>query len=319
MTIANTSHITKQVELKKQFNKQYQLGALLAITASFIWSGNFIVSRYAIHLAGPLSLTFLRWTVATISMFPFAYKNFKNELPIFKQNKTYFFLMGLVGIAIYNSLIYTAGHYTTAINMALIGSIIHPIVATVLAAIVVHEKLHWKNVSGIALGIIGILFLVSKGDINNIMQFKFATGDLWMVAAGCCFGTYNVFVKKMPAGISSNSFLLCIFAIGAIILLPFSLYEMTYVQPIQFSGQFLLIILYIGIGNSTIAYFLWNSAISKLGVGKTALFGTLIPLLSSIEAVFVLNETFTLFQAISGLIILSGIVINTWPSKKVHG
>lgn len=62
--------------------------------------------------------------------------------------------------------------------------------------------------------------------------------------------------------------------------------------------------------------FLWNSAISKLGVGKTALFGTLIPLLSSIEAVFVLNETFTLFQAISGLIILSGIVINTWPSKS---
>jgi drug/metabolite transporter (DMT)-like permease len=252
-------------------------------------------------------------------MFPFAYKNFKNELPIFKQNKTYFFLMGLVGIAIYNSLIYTAGHYTTAINMALIGSIIHPIVATVLAAIVVQEKLHWKNISGIILGIIGILLLVSKGDINNIMQFKFATGDLWMVAAGCCFGTYNVFVKKMPVGISSNSFLLCIFAIGAIILLPFSLYEMTYVQPIQFSVQFLLIILYIGIGNSTIAYFLWNSAISKLGVGKTALFGTLIPLLSSIEAVFVLNETFTLFQAISGLIILSGIIINTWPSKKMHG
>jgi hypothetical protein len=131
VTIAKISHITKPTKLKKQFNKQYQLGALLAITASFIWSGNFIVSRYAIHLAGPISLTFLRWTVATISMLPFAYKNFKNELPIFKQNKTYFFLMGLVGFAIYNTLIYTAGHYTTAINMALIGSIIHPIVATV--------------------------------------------------------------------------------------------------------------------------------------------------------------------------------------------
>ena len=319
MTLAKISHITKQVKLKTQFNKQYQLGALLAITASFIWSGNFIVSRYAIHLAGPISLTFLRWTVATITMLPFAYKNFKNEIHLFKQNKTYFFLMGLVGFAIYNTLIYTAGHYTTAINMALIGSIIHPIVATVLAAIVVHEKLHWKNISGIALGIIGILFLVSKGDLNNILQFKFATGDLWMVAAGCCFGTYNVYVKKMPVGISSNSFLLCLFAIGAIILLPFSLYEMTFVQPIIGSSPFVMIILYIGIGNSTIAYFLWNSAIKKLGVGKTALFGTLIPLLSSIEAVFVLNETFTLFQAISGLIILSGIVINTWPSKKIHG
>ena len=305
--------------MKQKFNKQYQIGALLAIMASLIWSGNFIVSRYAIHLAGPISLAFFRWTVATLTMLPFAYKNFKNEIHIFKQNKTYFFLMGLIGFAIYNTLIYTSGHYTTAINMALIGSIIHPIVATVLASIVVHEKLHWKNVSGIILGIIGILLLVSKGDMSNIMQFKFATGDLWMVAAGCCFGTYNVYVKKMPTGISSNSFLLCLFGIGAIILLPFSLYEMIFIQPVKVTGTFLSIILYIGIGNSTIAYFLWNSAISKLGVGKTALFGTLIPLLSSIEAVFVLNETFTVFQAISGLIILSGIVINTWPSKKMHG
>lgn len=303
--------------MKTQYNKQYQIGALLAISASIIWSGNFIVSRYAIHMAGPISLTFLRWSVATLTMLPFAYQNFKNELPIFRQNKTYFFLMGLIGFAIYNTLIYTAGHYTTAINMALIGSIIHPIVATVLAAIVVHEKLHWKNVSGIILGIIGILLLVSKGDINNIIQFKFATGDLWMVAAGCCFGTYNVYVKKMPIGISPNSFLLCLFGIGAIILCPFSMYEMVYVQPLKISGQFILIILYIGIGNSTIAYFLWNSAIGKLGVGKTALFGTLIPLLSSIEAVFFLDENFSLFQAISGLIILSGILINTWPTKKV--
>ena len=305
--------------MKRQYNKQVQIGTILAIIACVIWSGNFIVSRYAIHLAGPISLAFFRWTIATITMLPFALKNFKKEKALFKQNLSYFFWMALVGVAVYNTMIYQAGHTTTAINMALIGSIIHPIVATVLAAIVVHEKLHWKNISGIILGIIGILLLVSKGDINNIMQFKFATGDLWMVAAGCCFGTYNVYVKKMPTGISSNSFLLCIFAIGATILLPFSLYEMTYVQPIQFSGQFVLIILYIGIGNSTIAYFLWNSAISKLGVGKTALFGTLIPLLSSIEAVFVLNETFTMFQAISGLIILSGIIINTWPSKKVHG
>jgi drug/metabolite transporter (DMT)-like permease len=311
--------IIKNAILKIQYNKQNQIGALLAITASFIWSGNFIVSRYAIHLAGPISMAFLRWTLATITMLPFAYTNFIKELPIFKQHKSYFFLMGLVGFAVYNTLIYTSGHYTTAINMALIGSIIHPIVATVLAAFVVNEKLHWKNVTGILLGVVGIVFLISKGDVHNILQFKFATGDLWMVAAGFCFGSYNVFVKKKPAGISPNSFLLCLFAIGAIILFPFSLYEMAYIQPIHFSYTFLLIILYIGIGNSTVAYFLWNSAIHRLGVGKTALFGTLIPLLSSIEAVFILNETFTLFQAISGLIIISGIVINTWPSTKPHG
>ena len=67
--------------------KQNQLGALFAITSTVIWSGNFIVSRYEIHLAGPISLAFFRWTIASITMFPFAYVAIKKEWHIFKQNK----------------------------------------------------------------------------------------------------------------------------------------------------------------------------------------------------------------------------------------
>ncbi|MEK0423491.1 MAG: hypothetical protein RLZ95_1401 [Bacteroidota bacterium] len=296
-----------------------QIGALLAIIACVIWSGNFVISRYAIHLAGPISLAFFRWSIATIILFPIAYTNFKKELPIFLKNKTYFFWMGMIGFAIYNTLIYTAGHFTTAINMALIGSVIHPIVATVLASIFVNEKLHWKNIAGIVIGIIGIVFLITKGEMTSIVQFRFSTGDLWMVAAGFCFGSYNVFVRKKPQGISSNSFLFVLFAIGAIMLLPFSIYESAYVQPVVYNLQFLYVVLYLSIGNSIIAYYLWNIAIHKLGSGKTSLFGTLIPLLSSIEAVWLLDEKFNTFQIISGLIIISGIVINTWPSKKING
>lgn len=294
--------------------RQNQIGAALAITSSVIWSGNFIVSRYAIHLAGPASLAFFRWTLATICMFPFAYKNFKNELPIFKQNKAYFFWMGLIGFAVYNSLIYTAGHYTTAINMALFGSTVHPIVAALLAAYFVNEKLHWKNITGIILGLTGTLYLLTKGQLSNILHFEIGAGDLWMIGAGICFGTYNVFVRKKPQGISNNSFLLVLFAIGALILQPVAIFEMNYIQPVVYNTQLLWIVLYIGIGNSTISYLIWNNAIQKIGAGKAALFGTLIPFLSSIEAVLFLGETFSTAQVISGLIIITGIVINTWPS-----
>ncbi len=299
--------------------KQNQLGALYAIISTVIWSGNFIVSRYAIHLSGPISLAFFRWTTATIFMFPFAYKKFMREQAIFKANAVYFFLMGLVGFAIYNTLIYTAGHYTTAINMALFGSTVHPIVAALLAAYIVHEKLHWKNITGIILGLIGTVYLLTKGDMANIIHFKIGTGDLWMIAAGFCFGTYNVFVRKKPSGISNKSFLLCLFAIGSILLFPAAIYEMKYVQPVIFNMHLLWIVLYIGIGNSTISYLIWNNAIQKIGAGKAALFGTLIPLLSSFEAVFFLNETFSSTQIVSGLIIVTGIIVNTWPSpvKKI--
>lgn len=305
--------------MKRQYNKQVQIGTILAIIACVIWSGNFIASRYAFQLAGPISLSFFRWTIATCTMLPFALKNFKKEKQLFKDNLSYFFWMALVGVAVYNTMIYQAGHSTTAINMALYGSIIHPIVATLLAAWVVQEKLNWKSITGIGLGVVGIILLLSKGDLETLLHFKFATGDLWMIGAGCCFGTYNVFVRKKPIGISNNSFLLVLFALGTIMLFPFALYEMNYVQPVHFSKELLIVVLYIGIGNSTIAYLLWNMAIHRLGAAKTALFGTLIPFLSSIEALFILNEQFTIFQIMSGVIIISGIVINTWPSKIKHG
>ncbi len=233
---------------------------------------------------------------------------------IFKQNKAYFFWMGLVGFAIYNSLIYTAGHYSTAINMALFGSTVHPIVAALLAAYFVNEKLHWKNITGIILGLIGTLYLLTKGNLANILHFEIGHGDVWMILAGICFGSYNVFVRKKPQGISNNSFLLVLFAIGAMILLPVALFEMNYIQPVVYNTQLLWIVLYIGIGNSTISYLIWNNAIQKIGAGKAALFGTLIPFLSSMEAVLFLGESFSNAQIISGLIIITGIVINTWPS-----
>jgi drug/metabolite transporter (DMT)-like permease len=305
--------------LKRHYNKEVQIGTVLAILACIIWSGNFIISRYAIQLAGPISLAFFRWSIATITMLPFAINNFKKEKQLFKANFSYFFWMALVGIAIYNTMIYQAGHSTTAINMALFGSTIHPIVATLLAAWLVQEKLNWKSIAGIVLGIMGILVLLSKGELDTLLHFKIATGDLWMIGAGLCFGTYNVFVRKKPIGISNNSFLLVLFALGTILLCPFAIYEMNYVQPVHFNKQLLFIVLYLGIGNSTIAYLLWNNAIHRMGSAKTALFGTLIPFLSSIEALFILNEQFTIFQMISGVIIVSGIVINTWPSKIKHG
>jgi drug/metabolite transporter (DMT)-like permease len=293
-----------------------QIGALLAISSTVIWSGNFIVSRYAIHLAGPMSIALFRWTTASLCMMPFAIKNLKAEWPIFKENKLYFFLMGLVGFTIYNTLIYTAGHYATAINMALFGSTVNPIVAALLGAWLINEKLHWKNMMGIILCIAGIIYLITNGNVMEILQFKFGKGDLWMIAAGCCFGSYNVFVKKKPIGISNNSFLLCLFMIGAILLLPGAFYEMKFVQPVVYNTHLLWVVLYIGIGNSTISYLIWNNAIQKIGAGKASLFLTLGPILSSIEAVWFLNESFNHAQIISGIIIISGIVINTWPTKQ---
>src|SRR6185369_16215995 len=97
--------------------KNIYTGIALASLASFIWSGNFIIARGVYKEIPPISLNFYRWLVASIIIFPFALKKFKNEWPAVKRSWLYLFFAALMGISLFNTFVYVAGHYTTAINL----------------------------------------------------------------------------------------------------------------------------------------------------------------------------------------------------------
>ena len=293
--------------------KNIYTGISLAALAALIWSGNFIVARGVYKEIPPISLAFYRWLFASIILFPFAYKQFKNDWKIIKQSWHYLFWVSLTGIALFNTFVYVGGHYTSAINLALIGTTSSPIMANILARIFLKEKIGWFKIIGIALCITGVLFLLAKGDFSNLLTFQFSEGDLWVLLAAFCFAVYNTLVRKKPAAISASSFLLAIFSMGTILLLPLFIWEFNYSQPVVWSTNLAWVIIYLSVGASVICFWIWNIAIQKLGAGRTALFGNLIPIFSSIEAVLWLHERFTINHIISMTIVLMGLVIANLP------
>ena len=96
-------------------NRNSITGIGLALLAVFIWSGNFIVARDMKGQIPPISLAFYRWLTASIIIFPFALKQFKNEWKAVKQSWHYFFWVSLAGVALFNTFAYIGGQYTTAI------------------------------------------------------------------------------------------------------------------------------------------------------------------------------------------------------------
>lgn len=293
--------------------KNIYTGISLAALAALIWSGNFIVARGVYKQIPPISLAFYRWLFASIILLPFAYKQFKKDWNIIKQSWHYLFWISLSGIALFNTFVYVGGHYTSAINLALIGTTSSPIMANILARIFLKEKIGWYKIIGITLCITGVLFLLAKGDFSNLLSFQFSEGDLWVLLAAFCFAVYNTLVRKKPAAISALSFLLAIFSIGTILLLPFFIWEFHYRQSVMWSMSLTWVIIYLSVGASVICFWIWNIAIQKLGAGRTALFGNLIPIFSSIEAVLWLHERFTINHIISMAIVLMGLVIANLP------
>ena len=92
-------------------------------------------------------------------------------------------------------------------------------------------------------------------------------------------------------------------------LFPFYIWEVNRTVPVIWDTNLLLAILYLGLGASVICFLVWNIAINKLGAGRTALFGNLIPVFSSIEAVLLLHEQFTWVHIVSMIIVFTGILL----------
>lgn len=291
------------------------IGIGLAILATLIWSGNFVVARGVFKQIPPISLAFFRWLTASLLLAPFAMQRFAEGQKIVKKKFSYLFWTSLTGIALFNTFVYIAGHYSTAINMALIGTTSSPIIATVLAAVFLKERIGWLRILGIIVCITGILVLISKGSWQALKSFQFSIGDGWILLAALMFAIYNTLAKKKPVEISPVNFLFTIFALGTLVLFPFFIAEnrqlliITRTAVIDWNVSLVLNILYLGLGTSVISFLCWNAAIARLGAARTALFGNLIPIFSSLEAVIFLGEKITPVHYISGLLVIGGLLL----------
>jgi drug/metabolite transporter (DMT)-like permease len=292
-------------------------GIALALITTIIWSGNFIIARGVFKQIPPVSLAFYRWGLASIIIFFLGYKSFVAERTIVYTNRKYFFWVALMGITLFNTFIYVAGHTTTAINLALIGTTASPIFAIIISVIFLKEKITLLRLTGLLFCIAGVIVLLSKGSINTLLAFRFTSGDVWILLSAFVFSIYTVLVKRKPATISPLTFLFTVFIGGTILLRPFFITETILMPPVQWSGNLVGSIIYLGIGASVIAFFCWNSAIARIGPVRTALFGNLIPIFSTLEAVWLLGERITLVHLASGALVIIGLVLANL--KKAQG
>lgn len=293
------------------------VGASLAVLATIIWSGNFIIARSAKDNIPPITLAFYRWLSATLILLPFTWKLFIKEFDILKKKFLYFLLAAVSGVSMFNTFVYIAGHTTEAINMALLGTTTSPIMSVILARLFLKELIPFTRVIGMVICIAGILLLLSKGDVNILLSFSFTEGDWWMLAAAFTFAVYNVCAKKKPEAMSSKNFLFTVFLIGTIILLPFYLAELNTKGGFAINSSNLGAIIYLGLGASVICFLLWNRSIAYLGAGRASLFGNLIPVFSSIEAVLFLNEKVSIIHLFSFVLVVIGLLIANLNIKSL--
>lgn len=284
---------------------------LLLILATLLWGGNFVIGRAVAGEIPPITLAFLRWVVAFAVFFPIAYQRTRKEWNTLKQNWGAVIMLALTGVASFNTLVYIGLYDTTSINASLMNSST-PIVIYILSFIFLKERLTKYQLAGTMLSLIGVLFIISGGSLQSLLGFSFNKGDLIVLVAVCCWSIYSLLIKKYASRLPGYSTFLVTIAIGALMLLPFTLYELlTTSQTIVWSTTTIGAIFYVGVIASIVAFLSWNTGVVALGVNKAGIYLNFIPLFASIFAVIFLNEKLLLAQLIGGVTIIVGVFISS--------
>jgi len=301
--------------INKIQNHQILSGYFSAICATAIFSGNFIIARGLNESIPPISLNFWRWVVAVIVFLPFALKPLFAERHILKKHIPYLCFTSLLGITIFNTLIYFAAHTTTAINLSLI-SVTFPVFIVILSRIFFSELITFNKGIGIILVALGVVLLITKGNLSRLLNLSFAIGDVWMLLASISVAVYSILLKLKPEKLSIRAFQLSTFILGLIFLSPFFVWEYVSLPPVEFDTKTVFSILYVGIFASLLAYVLWNKAVMSIGPSKTGMIYYTLPIFSGISAHLLLKEDISIIHLYSVLLIVSGILVTNYQSNK---
>lgn len=283
--------------------------ALLAVT---IWSGNFILASGLADSIPPIALAALRWVCATVVFLPFAWKHLRRDRAAIRAHWFPILAAAVTGVTLFNTILYLSAHTTDTVNMALIASTT-PVFVVILSRIFLGEPISRLRAAGLITAIAGMTVIATRGNLGTLLTMTFREGDLWMLLAGLLWAVYSILVKRKPPEISQYSYLAAIFMAGAIPLIPAAVIEQPFYPAWSLTPSIVGATLYIGIGASLIAFFLWNLAVTSIGPGTSSLFQYFMPVFSGIGAYLLLGQPITTAHICGFILIFSGVFLATRP------
>ena len=292
------------------------LAYLILILTTIFWSGNFIVGKAAsMYQIPPFSLNFYRWFFAGLILLPFTYKELIKKKKYIINNLGFFIVLGITSITIFNSIVYYSLYYTQVISGILMISTI-PVWIIFISSILKIEKTNIFQIIGVILYLNGVIFIITKADLNLIKNLDFNKGDLSMVIAMFSWAIYSALLKSKKYEISQVSLLEVVIICGLFFLIPIYFIEMNMGNLIILGKPFYLILAYVVIFPGLASFFFWIKGISIIGANRAGIFLHLMPIMGAIMAMLIFNERFMFYHILGAIFIIAGITLSN--KKKLN-
>lgn len=279
---------------------------LEALFAVVVWGASFIATKIAVGQISPIAVVWVRFAIGIPILFAAVLMRKQFALP--KGNEwLYFTLLGFLGIAFHQWLqsngLQTSEATTTAWIIA-----ITPAFLSILGWLVLKEKLTLIQTAGIVLAMVGVLVVVSKGDLASLSIGKFgAPGDVLILISSVNWAVFSILSRRGLKDHPSTRLTFWVMTIGWLITSVAFVGQGRFAELPQLDARGWWSLIYLGIFTTGLAYIAWFDVLSQLPAAQSGAFLFLEPPSSMIVAAIILNEQVTLAAVIGGAVILLGV------------
>ena len=269
---------------------------------------NIIVARGGVEYVPPVSLAFWRWLTVFLILFPFFFSEILKKKKQFNKEFWKLFFLGSMGCGVCGAFPFIAGMSTSMANMGIIYTS-SPIFIIILSVIFFKDKINLSRISGLILCLSGVLIIICKGDLTYLINFKFTSGDLWMLGAAIGWAIYSIFLINWRSSFSLMARFTLIAFFGAISLFPFYLIEESYFFNTVFNDNFIFWILFAAISPGIIAFTLYTKVQKYVGASLAGFTLYIFSIYSAIYGIILFDEFLLNFHYYGAALVFIGVYL----------
>ena len=300
--------------LSEWFKRSSWLIYVKLILTAIFWGGTFIAGRAIAGSVDPFFCSFLRFAVASVLLFPLAWRE-EGHLPLIKREQMLpLFLAGMTGVFAYNIFFLNGMKFIAAGRASLIVAM-NPVFISLLAALFFKDRLNWVRGTGILLSVFGAVIVISKGNLSTLVSDGLGRGELLILGGVASWAAFSLIGKILVKGLSPLVSVSFSSLIGAAALFLPACFEGMLEEMFSYSLVDWTSIFFLGVFGTVLGFVWYYEGIRRIGPTKAGQFINFVPISAVLLAFLILGEPITWSLLTGGLFVLSGVYLTNMKSS----
>ncbi|MBD3402163.1 EamA family transporter [candidate division GN15 bacterium] len=285
------------------------LSRIQLLLCVIFWGWTFVATKVVLEHVTPVELLGLRFILGL----PVLYAVIR-----IKRLKFDFTRKNWIGVAIGSAIItihflvqVTGLKYTSATNTGWIISVT-PLVMAVLSYFILKEQIGARQILGIVFATVGILLLVSRGDLTSL-DWLSSIGDWLVLISAHTWALYTIATRDLSRARNPLAVTFGVLTPSGILVLAYMAFTSDWGSFLEMPLEANLALLFLGVLGLAVAHWFWQEGVADIGASRAGIFLYLEPVATTALAVPYLDERFGWATAVGGLMVLGGVY---WGSRR---